>query len=311
MGLTPCPETHSHVDTGVRLGSLSLIPFSYTAKRLLERTVVSFYKLLGEALMLDQQRHLAELNYLLNLLTDLTRINKNPFNPRLDRYFFSIMKCLDHLFFFGTLTEKESSIVSLQLIRQDAVEDNRGRHGGWCIEMNPVNGIPRHRIEIPIGARKVRRIHSLLETLVHEMIHAYLASFVCRETQCVRDSRNTIGIRSSRHGPTFRALQYAALDSLQAWSSSYRRYIQLKGSHILPRNYEVEQERDAFASEIYWIVANKLFPLSRPNRRDCIWVSESTVDINIERLREKFRRESRRPDMTRIWGSPWEVSDDD
>lgn len=287
MRLPPCRAPHPHSDRGVRLGSLSLIPFSYAAQDLLERTVVSFYQLRVDELTSAQERALIRFDSNLHCFENFFRI-EYPHDHRIDGHVFCLMKCLDRLFFFGTLTENGPPIVTLKLITEDALEGER-RPIGLHYPEDPVNGVPQSTIEIAIGATELIPIHYLVEVLVHEMIHAYLDSFICRGSQCLRDRRNTIGIMSSQHGPTFRALQYATLTTLPGLSSSYRQYIELHGMYNIPQRYELREEQRASEEHKVWITINGLRPLRGPSPDDCIRVNGADVVIEAERLREKLR----------------------
>ncbi|KXH37116.1 hypothetical protein CSIM01_00178 [Colletotrichum simmondsii] len=60
----------------------------------------------------------------------------------------------------------------------------------------------------------------IVQTLIHEMLHAYLAMFVCERPQSLRNLLNTVGLTG--HGPTFMKLQTLITETVRTWHPSLK-----------------------------------------------------------------------------------------
>lgn len=264
-----------------QLGRYALIPNAYAAEDLLKETVCSFH-----GLMMESQRGV-ELILLWEILACLAGEDiQDPFDPKLEYYFSFLAKYLDEIFFFGSLCTSNPPVITLELVKQNTIQLYERQAGACCEPLTPIRGIPQSRIKLAVGATKLLGLDSLFISLVHEMIHAFLQTFVYDRAQCSQDAINTVGLWSSRHGPTFRVLQFAILTSLrdQDYLDTIKPYHN-EISRTLLHDYELAEEehaRDRIRKEGRRVEG---YPPRTPNPNDPIRVYGGTVEIDIERLR--------------------------
>lgn len=262
------------------IGRCSLVPNSHTAQDLLEATVCSFYGLTLDELSQPQKFAFYRFQKRLEWLVELDI--EDPLDPELGIHLKCLAKDIDDMFFFGSLCTGNPPIANFKLIEQEFVRYNNREHKGKCDVKTPVDGIPQCQIDIALGAPKTRLSEDLVVMLIHEMIHAYLSSFVCNRAGCSKDILNTMGFPFSNHGPTFRALHFAILSSLSDWDEGIKTLFDYIEPHPLLQKYELSEEEHAQKQ----CEAQDLYPRTIPNRDDCIRVYDWTVVIDIERLRE-------------------------
>ena len=145
----------------------------------------------------------------------------------------SLMQALDTFFFSNLLTEGPDPIVKLEF-RDDIFsqigklgEGQQELLGNATLEWAPGQSRSALRVTIrvdatqawPVEERNVRRdLIDVLETLVHEMAHAYLIVFVCRCDECLRE------MGAKGHGPVFRELKQAMYMEMRRWDVSLRNF---------------------------------------------------------------------------------------
>lgn len=278
-----CHEITSNPQKGAGhgLGRYALVPKSYAAKDLLEETLCSFYGLDVAQLTSRQRRGFRRFRkHLAYFVEDGI---KDPSEPALQDHFELLAKDFDRIFFFGSLCTIHRPIITIQLARQDVLYNPNGVYGAWCKPMTPVSGIPQYQITLAIGATVLHATEDLVLTLVHEMIHAYLLSFVCDQAQCAKDVLNTVGFWSSSHGPTFRALQFAIYSTLRDWGDYFGNYLVNVIPWRLLQKYEVGEEERALRREENQDRRYHLHALRAPDPNDSIRVCGGAVEIDIDR----------------------------
>ncbi|KAK5630471.1 hypothetical protein RRF57_006186 [Xylaria bambusicola] len=121
-----------------------------------------------------------------------------------------MMKFFDEFFFFGSVTLRIRFLI-LSVFPSEANEIGSCGHIGT---QPPIFDILLHIMR----GSQLATLPELVDTLFHEMIHAFLSSFTCYCPKCFRNDHNTVGMRTTSHGPTFRALSYAGMRYLGKWN---------------------------------------------------------------------------------------------
>lgn len=137
------------------------------------------------------------------------------------------MRSLDDFFFSGLLTGGTDPIVRLEFGENIFNEIGTPGKGGWfnigMTEGGEHASTVKLRIRLeacdPIeswraGHRVRFDLFSLLETLVHEMAHAYYISFTCPCGYCQRE------MGATGHGPVWQELKQAMYMTMRGWDPS-------------------------------------------------------------------------------------------
>jgi hypothetical protein len=74
-----------------------------------------------------------------------------------------------------------------------------------------------------LGRNRTQSLSEMIETLVHEMIHAYLGLFVCRGLVCTKEAPGTVGTQS--HGAAFFLLQARITNIIRSWDPELRSFM--------------------------------------------------------------------------------------
>lgn len=202
-----------------------LLPFqrhSYQPQPLLKGTKEFFER----EELLDQHQTAARSNFVHILKTGEPELGLDQTESQL----WLLMQSLDTFFFSGLLTGGQDPIVRLDL--GENIFDQFGEFGergrltlgkteGKLGNRDASTFNLRIRVEacIPWSSEGhiVRRdLTSLLETLVHEMAHAYYISFTCLCGSCQRE----MGARG--HGPVWQELKQAMYMTIRRWDWSLR-----------------------------------------------------------------------------------------
>ncbi|KAK1837925.1 hypothetical protein CCHR01_19449 [Colletotrichum chrysophilum] len=213
---------------------LPLIPGTYNATQLAYETVKDF----AEGLVHGYQRSARDnfLTYYIQaaLRADVFRAwQQNALQQRrrfplsvdelaaaaiLDNYLHDLMKCLDDCFFFGTLTRvhqgHQAPCVQLST-GYHVLRDEAGIKYGETISKGNSSHIKVWTLTASSLCAETVPWSTIVSTLMHEMTHAYLNTFVCNGEQCTRNSINTVGL--SGHGNTFLKVHALILQQMRSW----------------------------------------------------------------------------------------------
>ncbi|KAF2972402.1 hypothetical protein GQX73_g1180 [Xylaria multiplex] len=258
---------------------------AYRARDLLNCTVASFYDISNEDLTSHQRRAKKEFIELFE------RQAKRPIAELHDTDLYSTLKtlkaCLDEFFFFGSLTPFSQEFTLTHF------PPGTRLHGLFNLTETEDKSF---RFKITLDKRrdgKPAALPELVATLVHELTHAFLRVFACQCPRCLRNDFNGVGIKTTRHGPIFRGMHYAAMVSLASWSEELDRVFRIRsgGTYI---------QRSSLASEKISIEDVKksgdsqkmhMLPyIRKPSSRLLIRVSEDSVVIDVDRLRANVKR---------------------
>ncbi|KAH0444298.1 hypothetical protein CcaCcLH18_00523 [Colletotrichum camelliae] len=143
----------------------------------------------------------------------------------LDNSLHYLMRCLDDCFFFGTLTRVHQGhqapwvqlFTGYNILRDEAVA-----YGETESSEDP-RGNPWSKIKVWTVAASESFVEALpwsfiVSTLMHEMTHAYLNTFVCNGEKCYKNHANTCG--RSGHGNTFLKIHAVILQQLRSWDAA-------------------------------------------------------------------------------------------
>lgn len=118
---------------------------------------------------------------------------------------------LDEFFFFGLLWDNCEINSGLNVIEDDGYQPyGDAEH---CTEDG------RSFVRIRLKNDGIYNLDTILGTLTHEMVHAYILLFVCDCNKCDKDRLNTIGHPGDEHGPIFQMLYRAILSELRRWGA--------------------------------------------------------------------------------------------
>ncbi|KAI0131890.1 hypothetical protein BJ170DRAFT_717697 [Xylariales sp. AK1849] len=164
---------------------------------------------------------------------------------------------------------------------------------GSCVTLADVNGRPQRLIRIFRKASGSQvSFQGLLGTVIHEMIHAYIAAFLCRRRTCYQDHLSTCGLTG--RGPGFRAILYAATTVISRLDA----YIKATFDQTNECNYKpfIDQERGALARRVsernnLWIDKDVLLSIpTEPDSASLIRVCDFHVEIDERKLRYRAVR---------------------
>lgn len=228
---------------------------------------------------------------------------------RLESALHTMMLHLDDFFFLGALTRPHRSLttssqthpltkletgygvlkgtVSAVAWRLAEAESNRG-DGEWFSVMRLwLKYSPRANQNSSggVGPFHVISFEKSVVALIHEMVHAYIAMFLCRRPRCYRDRLNTDGL--SDHGPTFKKLLALISREFQKWHGSLRKIIRDRcyaGTWVDRINDNYEQVAIQAASRKRRL--DRYLPLRKDSRRTLVRIvntelpnGESTSDV--------------------------------
>ncbi|KAI0444418.1 hypothetical protein F4803DRAFT_256540 [Xylaria telfairii] len=218
------PEWPGYTGIGTKL-EFRLKPQVYDARCLVENTIASFFPAKGDRNLTPTQ--IAARETLISLFKGLGRntklgANKQPFGTEELSQF---MRLLDEFFFFGALVKKGRPRVFFRIW---TIGD---RHAARIVSpfFDPVLpwGFTRDRYvrgygpvsEIHVAGSTFYRdpvpLWFLVETLIHEMVHAYMHLFLCQCSTCSLDILNTCGLDG--HGQTFLMLIDCIDQTMKSW----------------------------------------------------------------------------------------------
>lgn len=218
------PEWPGYTGIGTNL-EFKLKPQMYDSRCLVENTVASFLPTEGDRNLTPTQIAAREkITTLFKKLGPNTRLgpNKQPFGTEELSQF---MQLFDEFFFFGAMVNKGRPRVFFRIwtlgdrhanrlvspffepiLPWGFTRDRYVRGYGPVSEIH-IAGSTFYRAPIPLWF--------LVETLIHEMVHAYMHLFLCRCPTCSRDILNTCGLGG--HGQTFLMLIDCIDQTMKSW----------------------------------------------------------------------------------------------
>ncbi|XDG07051.1 hypothetical protein ABKA04_006666 [Annulohypoxylon sp. FPYF3050] len=121
---------------------------------------------------------------------------------------------LDEFFFFGLLWDNCEINSGLNVIEEDGYQPYGDAY--HCKE----DGRSYVQIRLELSVKDgIYNLDTILGTLTHEMVHAYILLFVCDCNKCDKDRLNTIGHPDDEHGPIFQMLYRLILSELRRWGA--------------------------------------------------------------------------------------------
>ncbi|KAF6818182.1 hypothetical protein CSOJ01_02063 [Colletotrichum sojae] len=257
---------------------------------------------------------------------DLTGFNDDSEAASLDTCFWFLMKCLDDFFFGGNLTRfRDGSFLVHLLTPYDCtrgisdhnmlgltrIDDPHAENADpYCTELSCQIEVYPHFLLDSRNPDKDRPWPATLETLVHEMVHAYINMFVCRGPQCDKNVLNTIGLTG--HGPVFLKLHALLIKQMRTWhpllkdlnirNCLHRGTVDATAMHREEGAREAAEARGELAA--YW-------PLKGDNRQTIVQlevghtrsggIASASVDYRSRRLRvdERLARSRAKHRITR------------
>ncbi|KAI1421849.1 hypothetical protein F5Y12DRAFT_800388 [Xylaria sp. FL1777] len=228
-------------------GHPSLQPHAYMARELINCTVGSFRDISDNDL--TSQQRLAKRRFIRLFEHQLRRDTADLHKTNLYATLEELMRHLDEFFFFGSV---RPLVRKFQLTHFPPGCPMLGN----CVEVDHEDGPPRFDISLNNQIQgQLAGLSELVNTLLHEMTHVFLNTFVCRCSRCLRNDFNAVGVTTSGHGPTFRGLNYAAMVCLGGWNEDLDRvakarsnntYIDQVSLDLETRSREITMQNCAF-----------------------------------------------------------------
>lgn len=142
-----------------------------------------------------------------------------------------LMRCLDNFFFSGHLTGGKHRRVTLEF-RPDIFDQigklEKGEQAVWGLtEVTDKGDTSALKVKISIDASHpklkrggivMRSLIDVLETLVHEMVHAYLRVFVCLCDECQR------ALGATGHGAVWQELKQVMSMTIRSWDTTLQNF---------------------------------------------------------------------------------------
>ncbi|KAI1331397.1 hypothetical protein F5Y16DRAFT_395280 [Xylariaceae sp. FL0255] len=271
-----------------------LQPNAYKARDLLNSTVGSFYNLSSSQLV---PRQLQARDSFRTLFAALIRLPTSKlhasikFQPSIK----TLMFYLDEYFFFGSLLNSSPQpIAKFQITTMPEYDPQNLGRTFWHSQKPYNTRIWIRKMKPGANSDQPMPLVRLVYVALHEMIHTYLITFACLAPGCKRNELNSLGAPSSRHGPTFRALEFACMVTMARWHPALRDYFSryTQGLYVdRPSQTSEGRAADRLALDGVW--GNRLPVVERPSKRILIRVLKrgdastggQLVDIDAERLR--------------------------
>lgn len=155
-----------------------------------------------------------------------------------------LKRYIDEFFFFEQLRRRVDLTSGIDVVK--ATEDGLIQ-ADWNGHTQLRAGRCRLRINIGRGDRAFPLL-AVVETLVHEMAHAYLLVFSdLRCAACRQDRLNTVGLEGDGHGPVFLQLHRLMVTEVRGWDAGLR---QLAADDCAGR-FRASQKARQLADEAY------------------------------------------------------------
>ncbi|KAI0548894.1 hypothetical protein F4679DRAFT_585088 [Xylaria curta] len=302
---TQTKDVKHHKPYAYRIGDNvrpSLQPGAYRARELLNCTVASFYEI-GNSKLTPHQRK-AKTDFIKLFERQIKTPLKDLKDSDFDLYgtLVVLMGHLDEFFFFGSLTNGSSPLIQ-KLVLTNLPPDVD--YLGICQNVDDKEGLTQFVISLFRDHEEHQTFPALVSTLAHEMTHAFLMAFVCSCPGCQRNEINTVGIKSSQHGPMFRGLDYAVMASMADWSEELDNFFKCRigDTYIDSVSLDIEMQGIEDAKQSGDLKKMGMRPyIKNPSPRLLIRISENRVSIDVERLRANVRKTAALVKPARITG---------
>ncbi|KAI0597381.1 hypothetical protein F4775DRAFT_560933 [Biscogniauxia sp. FL1348] len=264
----------------------------YKARELLNCTVGSFFEVPEEEQPLMQ--HEAKKKFLKRFDSYMKLTESELHAKNLKRILKGFMTQMDEYFFFGSLTKGAHPIVELQVCES---KDYPGLLG-QCDYEEDTGGAPRCLVTVVRQKQegKLRSLPALIISTLHEMVHAYVHTFVCNLPRCERNRLNTKGVEDSQHGPTFRALAYATMVCVSQWRLALREYLRTRMFKKFVERVPYAQEQLQLGDEKAFGKLDQCLPLVKaPSHHQLIRIRMDKVLIDSARLRAHVKKYAAKP----------------
>ena len=216
------PPTYYPLDNKV---DIELVPGTYRPRDLLNYSVKAFWRRRDEDLSV---RHLnARKGFRARFVASQERFNRqlskssdNHSNIcefqiwRAQRDVNELKRYIDEFFFFGQLWNRVEFYAGIDIVKPTSDGTIKpGWNGFTSLRM----GRCWLRVNIGTGDQLYPLI-DIVETLVHEMAHAYLMVFSAEDCDaCERIVPNTVGLPGDGHGPIFLMLHQIMITTIRQW----------------------------------------------------------------------------------------------
>ena len=157
----------------------------------------------------------------------------------------SLKRYIDEFFFFGQLRRQMTTEYGIDVVKLP--NNDPAAAGGWDGYTRMRAGQCRLKVNIGTGTQ-VFPLLSIVETLVHEMAHAYLMVFSDQKCEhCYRDRINTIGLEGDGHGPVFLQLHSTMVTTMRGWDDSLKDL----AAEDCPGKFTASESAQKLAKEAY------------------------------------------------------------
>ncbi|KAI1119070.1 hypothetical protein F5Y14DRAFT_460398 [Nemania sp. NC0429] len=248
------PEWPGFKDEKVKL-DFKLKPRAYEAKNMLENTVLSFFPMAGDRNLTPRQ--LKARQGIINryqALKDKEIIGKRDIKP--------FVRMFDEFFFFGSLTNRARPRCATFVWEEHSTM--LSACASWFRDDDRPWGFTRERwirgygpfAQIHLAGRTFYskdlplKLRYILETLIHEMVHAYIGVYMCRCANCTRNTLNTCG--GTGHGPTFLMMLDAIDQTLRSWGAGLSGLAKT-GCPIDPQGRPQDELQHCIYNEMVWL----------------------------------------------------------
>ncbi len=213
------PEWPGYTGVGTKL-EFKLKFQAYTSQCLVENTIFSSFPTHDDRNLTPKQ--LAARAQIKELFIDVKN-SRMPFNTELIAKF---MRLFDQFFFFGAMANNTIPHLFPKMwetpVRDPLEDDPNTRKIPWGFTSDRyVRGYgPYCQINLAgpsfyILTPRIMTPRFFIETLIHEMVHAYINLYLCRCQLCYSDLPNTRGVTG--HGPTFLMLLDCIDRTMRSW----------------------------------------------------------------------------------------------
>ncbi|KAI1202932.1 hypothetical protein F5X97DRAFT_343970 [Nemania serpens] len=220
----PAPLVRDHPSWPQPYGTGNQIKFkletqAYTGQTIAESTIAQFFPTRDDRNLTPQQ---LEARRQIKLRYRAFRL-KNTCEPSDIKQF---VKLFDQFFFFGSMTSGARARIATYVWERDS--PMLSSHARGFLEPGAPYGFTRERhikgygpfCEVHIAGQSFYDSHKplsfFLETLIHEMVHAYLNLRICHCARCSTNVLNTTGITG--HGPTFLMVLDCIHQTMASWN---------------------------------------------------------------------------------------------
>ncbi|KAJ8122107.1 hypothetical protein ONZ43_g1615 [Nemania bipapillata] len=213
------PEWPGYTGEGKKL-HFKLRMRQYESQTLVENTILSFYPT-------EDDRNLTPIQ--ISAREDIVKLfkwDRDKTKPITGRDMRSFLRLFDEFFFFGSMTNRHHPRVVSMMWEKESRYAHRvapclfKEVGVWGVTQDRYFRGYGHIQAIHLAGSSFfppdyNKLSFFIETLVHEMVHAYLNLHACRCQTCEWDILNTTGLTG--HGPAFLMMLDSIHYTLKSW----------------------------------------------------------------------------------------------